>query len=40
MPPQAIMADDPDYCLPIAEFGPLLVRLSSYQFTPASSQKS
>jgi two-component system chemotaxis response regulator CheB len=40
MPRQAIKGGDPDYCLPIAEIGPLLVRLSSYQFTSASSQKS
>jgi two-component system chemotaxis response regulator CheB len=39
MPLQAIKVD-PDYCLPIAEIGPLLMRLSSYQFTLASSPKS
>jgi two-component system chemotaxis response regulator CheB len=40
MPRQAIGGGDPDYCLPIAEIGPLLVRLSSSQFTSVSSQEA
>ena len=40
MPLQAIKEDAPDYCLRIAEIGPLLVRLSSSQFTSVSSQEA
>ena len=39
MPRQAIRGGDPDYCLPIAEIGPLLVRLSSHQFTSKGEQR-